>query len=275
MCTVDAKPWKEKRQRAWSLTRNTRVGAENESGLCPRRRIKAPLILHERWDGFCNLGCVTFALISNMLTVQDLERTVRREVQSCKMARVNKALLRVSCACVAQPWMDGQNFDYWLFCPICPYQILSGSCWDVNTGLSYFASYGRNNHSEKKIKNTSAFCCSVWSCGGQIQNDTKTKRQTKAGSENIKEGQNESISSQTKLEAFWNGEGRGTSQKFESENLYCYNAYLTICMKNYRRSEASLALTFAQGLYVKVKPQGRDITSTFTLPKIFYDGFYA
>lgn len=46
-------------------------------------------------------------------------------------------------------------------------------------------------------------------------------------------------------------------------------------MKNYRRSEASFALTFALGLYVKVKSQGRDITGTFTLPKIFHDGFYA
>lgn len=162
------------------------------------------------------------------------------------------------------------------FCPSFPNQILPGCRWDVNIGLSYFASHGRNNNSGKKKKNTSTICHSLWSCVSvslewSWRTNSKLKLDQKTSSRvTVKMNQN-----QTKWEAFWNGKGRVTSQKFESEDLYCYIAYLTICTKNYRRSDASLSLTFSQGFHIKVKPQGSALTSTFTFPKIFHDGFYA
>lgn len=192
---------------------------------------------------------------------------------SCKMAQVNKVFLRLMCLYGGA--LDGWT-EFWrmTFCPSFPNQILSWSHRDVNIGLSCFASHGRNNDSgEKKEKYFShlLFCVILYKC--ELRMIMKNKRQTKAASESIK--QLKMNQNHTKWKAFWNGKGRVTSQKFESENLYCYIAYLAICTKNYRRSEASLSLTFSQGFHIKVKPQGNALTSTFTSPKILYNGFYA
>lgn len=82
---------------------------------------------------------------------------------SCKKAQVNKVFLRLMCLYGGA--LDGWT-EFWrmTFCPSFPNQILSWSHRDVNIGLSCFASHGRNNNSGKKKKNTSAICCSVWSC---------------------------------------------------------------------------------------------------------------
>lgn len=187
---------------------------------------------------------------------------------SCKVARVNKAFLRLMCSYGGA--LDGwTEFSQWLLVPASPIKFCLGLAGMSISGCHILRVMEGITIAGKK-KNTSTICHSLslewsWRTNSKLRLDQKPSSRV-----TVKMNQN-----QTKWEAFWNGKGRVTSQKFESEDLYCYIAYLTICTKNYRRSEASLSLTFSQGFHIKVKPQGSALTSTFTFPTIFHDGFYA
>lgn len=132
---------KEKRQQVRNLPRHTREAVQNESGLCQRRHIKAPLDLHELWDParILQSDCVTFALIPNMLTLQDLDRrTARRRKLTRKMTQVNKVLL-TSHPLVrrsAPAWMDGILMRDFFLVPASPVKLCLGL-----VGMSHYLAF--------------------------------------------------------------------------------------------------------------------------------------